>query len=75
LHRADELEAELTEAGLTHLETLGIEGPAWVVPEFEVCWADERRREILLKLARWVERESTLIGMSPHLMAVALKPE
>jgi hypothetical protein len=72
-HRPDELRTELEDAGLVHLETLAIEGPDWIVPEFEERWKDERQREVLLQVVRWMERESAALGMSPHLMAVAQK--
>jgi hypothetical protein len=47
-HRADELQAELEEGGLVYQETLAVQGPGWLVPEFEQRWNDEAQREILL---------------------------
>jgi hypothetical protein len=38
---------------------------------FDRAWADDTSRATLLDLVRQVEREPTLIGVSPHLLAVA----
>jgi SAM-dependent methyltransferase len=74
-HRADELQAELKDGGLIHQETLAVQGPGWLVPEFEQRWSDEAQREILLQVIRWMEREPSTLGISPHMMAVARKSE
>jgi hypothetical protein len=65
------LGAELEEAGLLHQETLAIEGPGWLVPDFEERWKDEQQREVLLKVIRRMEKEPIALGMSAHIMAVA----
>jgi SAM-dependent methyltransferase len=72
-HHPDELGAELEEAGLLHHETLAIEGPGWLVPEFEERWKDKPQREVLLKVIRRMEREPVALGMSPHILAIGRK--
>jgi hypothetical protein len=67
-HHVDELRDEIVMAGFTHGGTFGVEGPVWMVPNFESSWKDEARREVLLSLARNMEQEPSL---SPHLMAFA----
>jgi hypothetical protein len=47
---------------------LGIEGPGWLLDE---AWADRQRRRAVLVAAQAVERESSLLGLSAHLLAVA----
>jgi SAM-dependent methyltransferase len=74
-HHPGELKGEMEEAGLIHEETLAIQGPGWLVPEFEERWKDERQREVLLTVIGWMEREPVALGMSPHIMAVARKGE
>ena len=71
-HHPDELAAEIDDAGLHHVETLGIEGPAWLIPDLE-DWTNPLHIERLLTLVRALESESALIGMSSHLMAIARK--
>lgn len=70
-HHPDDLAGELREAGLECLDLLPVEGLGAFTGAFERVWADEGRRETLLGLIRMIEREPTLIGVSPHLLAVA----
>jgi SAM-dependent methyltransferase len=73
-HHPDELQAEISEAGLSIVDVVGAEGPVWLARDFDERWDDPRRREQLLDLARKVEREPTLLGTSQHLLAVARVP-
>ncbi len=70
-HHPDELKAELQAGGLIHENTLGILGPAWMVPNLDASWQDEAQREVILEIARLTENEPVL---GPRLMAVARKP-
>lgn len=72
-HRPEEFTAEITEAGFSMLELVGVEGPGWLARDFEARWSDPRRRELLLALVRRVEREPALIGLSLHMLAIAKK--
>ncbi len=49
LHRPEELPEEIEEAGLRHLKTVGLEGPAWLLGDFEEQWAHIEGREIILE--------------------------
>jgi SAM-dependent methyltransferase len=69
-HRPDELAGELTDAGLTIDAVLPIEGPAPLLPEADEWTNDPARRELLLRAIRRVEHEPSLLGLSPHLLAV-----
>ncbi len=71
LHRVEALETEVVEAGFVYEQTLAIEGPGWLVPDFEAWWDDETRRRLLLDLIRTVETEKSLLGVSAHIMGVA----
>jgi SAM-dependent methyltransferase len=70
-HHPEELGREIEDAGLELLELLAVEGPVWIARDFEARWGDPVRREQLLRLARNVEAEPSLLGASPHLLAVA----
>jgi ubiquinone/menaquinone biosynthesis C-methylase UbiE len=72
-HRPDELRVEVVSAGFTCGAVLGLEGPGWVLSDFDVRWADPRRREDLLRVARALEREPPIVGLSAHLLAVGTK--
>ena len=67
-HLPSELLEELTETGFQCEPCIGILGPAWQVPNLDAAWADATKREVLLTLARQVERESLL---SPQLFCAA----
>jgi ubiquinone/menaquinone biosynthesis C-methylase UbiE len=73
LHRPEELEVELTEAGFRQTRVLAIEGPAWLLQDFDRQWENPRLREILLEVVRRTEAEASLIGASSHLLAVGRK--
>ena len=71
-HHPEELQAEVRDAGWSIVETVGIEGPGWWIPQpFTEWWEDETQRERLLAAVRAVEREPALLGLGPHLMVVA----
>jgi ubiquinone/menaquinone biosynthesis C-methylase UbiE len=72
-HHPDELRGELTEAGFEVEGVLGIEGPGWLAHDFDAWWGDPARRERLLGLARRLESEPSLSGVSAHLLAAARK--
>ena len=72
-HHPNELKQEISLAGFEHQATLAVQGPGWLVPDFEKRWKEPSQREALLMAVRWVEDEPTLLGVSPHLMAVANK--
>jgi ubiquinone/menaquinone biosynthesis C-methylase UbiE len=72
-HRPHELHAEVVSAGFNCQGVLGLEGPGWVLADFDERWADPRKREDLLRVARALEREAPIIGLSAHLLAVGTK--
>ena len=72
-HHPDELRAEVAAAGFEVRGIYGIEGPCWVASRFEAWWNDRTLRELLLQIARAVEIEPSLLGASPHLLAVGRK--
>jgi ubiquinone/menaquinone biosynthesis C-methylase UbiE len=74
LHRPEEIESEVTEAGFTAVRVVAIEGPGWLLQDFEVQWANPMLQEIILEAVRRTEREPSLLGASSHLMAIARKP-
>ena len=74
-HRPEELFSEMREAGFSRVEVVPVEGPVWLASNFEARWRDSDKREHLLSLVRKVEREPDLLGVSPHLLAIAWKRE
>lgn len=70
-HAPAELASEVAEAGYRDCQIVGVEGPGWLMQDFEARWQDPRRREVLLRVARYLEAEPTLSGLSSHFLAVA----
>jgi SAM-dependent methyltransferase len=73
-HHPDELEAEATEAGLSVVEIVGVEGLAIWLRHLEADWNDPERCAPILDAARAVETEPSLRALSPHLLVVARRP-
>ncbi len=73
-HRPEDLRAEVLAAGFLLEGLYGIEGPGWVLPDISARLADPRRRTDLLRVARTLESEPSMLGVSAHLLAVARKP-
>ena len=69
-HRPDQLRAEIEAAGLSCTDVLGVQGPAWMVPDFEASWQDAAKRAVILQIARLAAHEPV---HSPHMIAVARK--
>jgi ubiquinone/menaquinone biosynthesis C-methylase UbiE len=73
-HHPDELQAEVVGAEFKLQALLAVEGISYMMRDLDRNWAVESHREFLLELIAKTEQEPTLIGASPHLMCVAMKP-
>jgi ubiquinone/menaquinone biosynthesis C-methylase UbiE len=73
-HRPEELHAEIESAGFLLEGCYGLEGPCGMLPDFDERWSDPQRRAAMIRIAEMVESEPSLLGMSPHLLAVARRP-
>lgn len=74
-HTPIELKEEIEVSGLSHEKTIAIEGPVWIVPTFEEKWDKPKSKQKLLQICSLVEEQESLLGMSPHILAVAKKSE
>jgi SAM-dependent methyltransferase len=72
-HHPDELRGEVAEAGFAAARVYGVEGPGWLVSDFDAWWENAEYRDRLLQLARALEAEPSLSGASAHLVAVATR--
>lgn len=70
-HRPEDLRAEIEGAGFLIEGVYGLEGPGWFLPDLAERWADPRRRDDLLRLARQLQSEPSVLGISAHLLTVA----
>jgi ubiquinone/menaquinone biosynthesis C-methylase UbiE len=72
-HRPEELREELLAVGLRVEGLYGVEGPGWILPDLADRWTDPERRDALLRVARLLEAEPSVLGCSAHLLAVGRK--
>jgi ubiquinone/menaquinone biosynthesis C-methylase UbiE len=72
-HLPEELKTEINEAGLRVDSLISIESFGWLLPNFEDKWNNESYKKLLLETIRKVEREPSLLGVGPHIMAIAQK--
>jgi ubiquinone/menaquinone biosynthesis C-methylase UbiE len=72
-HRPGELSRELIEAGFRVESLSAVEGPGWLARDFDDLWTDRALRQRLLETIRKVEHEPTILGASPHILAVGRK--
>jgi SAM-dependent methyltransferase len=70
-HHPEELADEVRAVGLELTGVFGIEGPGWILPDVGERMAEPDRREMVLRVARMLEREPSVVGISAHLLAVA----
>lgn len=73
-HRPEELKSEVAGVGFDVESLVGIEGPAWLLPDFNERWEDDEWRQRFLTIARELESEPSLVGASAHHLAIAQKP-
>ena len=74
-HRPRQLRAELHAAGFRVLDLVAIEGLGFMLPDLEERLADPLDRAVVLDAARAAERVPELLGIGPHLLATAVRPE
>ena len=72
-HRPDDLRSELEAAGFGDVRIVGVEGPAWLLSDFDARWDDAALRKDLLDVARALESESSILGVSAHLLGIGRK--
>jgi SAM-dependent methyltransferase len=70
-HRPRQVRAEAHDAGLHVLSVVGIEGVSFLLTDLAERVAEPRARQVVLESARVLESVPELIGVSPHLLAVA----
>lgn len=69
-HRVDAVADEVEAAGFTDTRLIGVEGHAWLLGNLETLLEEPGP---LLDVLRMTESESSLLGMSAHVLAAAIK--
>lgn len=74
-HLPEELLAEVVAAGFDPADLFGIEGPGHLRADLRTAWEDPVRRESILRVARVVESDPSLLAANAHVMAIGWKPQ
>ena len=72
-HHPNELAQEHIDTGFKSVEIFSIEGPLYLLGNIEEYINDSEKSKLLLSFTREIEKESSLIGASPHIMVIARK--
>jgi ubiquinone/menaquinone biosynthesis C-methylase UbiE len=72
-HTPQSLHDEVERAGLSDVQVIAIEGIG-AAAELNDAIEDPGRRETIMRAIRRLESEPSLLGISPHLMAIAARP-
>ena len=73
LHRPEDVRQELEAAGFRDCAVLGVEGPGWILGDFEERWDEPALRDNLMEVARALEAEPSMLGASAHLLGLGRK--
>ena len=74
-HRPGDLHTELREAGLEVADLVSVEGMAFMLDDLAERMGDPAGRAVVLDAARAIERVPELLGIGPHLLATAIRPQ
>ena len=72
-HRPEDVRQELEAAGFRESAVLGVEGPGWILGDFEERWDEPALRDNLMEVARALEAEPSILGASAHLLGLGRK--
>ena len=73
-HRPEDLQDEIERAGFERARVLGVEGPGWMLADFDARWTDGALRTDIVDVARALESERSILGVSAHLIGLGRKP-
>jgi len=73
-HTSAALREELHIGGFTNAAVYGVVGAAWLAPNLDELWADPFSREALMHTVRLLDGHDEIIGLSTHILGVAIKP-
>jgi hypothetical protein len=74
-HRPAQLRAEVRAGGLAVIDLVGVEGIAFALSDLEERMKTQQSRDVVLDSARAIERVPELLGLGPHMLLTAMRPE
>jgi len=73
-HEPSGLKNEIESAGFASCRVLAVEGLGIMLRDIDAFWEKKKLRAKILSLIERTESEPSILGVSPHLLAVARKP-
>lgn len=71
----DELNDEMLTTGFTELKMIGIEGMLWASMNLDALRKDAKAWKTAIDFMRMIESDRSIIGASPHIMGIGIKPD
>lgn len=72
-HSADELENELLLGGFSFTKVHGVIGGAWLVPNIDELWKDEKSKKAIMNTVRLLDGKKDIIGLSTRIIGISKK--
>ena len=72
-HTQKEIEEEFAAAGFSEFSSIAIEGFGWLTPGFMERWKDGHSKNKMLQYIRKTENDPVMVGISAHVMTIAVK--
>ena len=70
----DELKTELQESRFMDIQLVGIESLLWVSKDLNSLIHDKKAWAASLEFIKTIESDKSIIGISPHIMGIGVKP-
>ena len=74
-HRPDEIREEICKIGFEHKKTLPVEGMVWLHRAYFTTRSDSTAWKLMKKVLEVSESDPSLLPLSPHIVAIAQKPQ
>ena len=72
-HSPNDLRKELLDAGFSTNDVRGVIGGAWLVPNLDEAWKNNKVRENIMNIVRRTEKDESIMSLSTHLLAISYK--
>lgn len=70
-HSPKELKSELLQAGFIKTHIHGVVGAAWLAPNLNELWQNDKSKNALMKTVRLLDEREDIIGLSTHILGIS----
>ena len=71
-HSPQELKSELLQAGFAKTHIHGVVGSAWLAPNLNELWQDDKSRNALMRTVRLLDEREDILGLSTHILGISV---